>query len=46
MRWLIGGRALQGVAGGGCLQLVTVTISDLFGLRKRSLMLGCMEGMW
>jgi MFS family permease len=46
MRWLIGGRALQGIAGGGCIQLSTVTISDLFGLRKRSLLLGCMEGMW
>lgn len=46
MKWLIGGRALQGIAGGGCVQLSTVTISDLFGMRKRSLMLGCMEGMW
>lgn len=37
MKGLIFGRALQGVAGGGCVQLVTVTISDLFGMRKRSL---------
>ncbi|TID26732.1 putative MFS transporter [Venturia nashicola] len=46
MRGLVVGRALQGVAGGGCVQLVTVTISDLFGMRKRSLMLGMMEGVW
>lgn len=46
MKGLIAGRALQGVAGGGCVQLVTVTISDLFGMRKRSLVLGMMEGVW
>lgn len=46
MKGLIFGRALQGVAGGGCVQLVTVTISDLFGMRKRSLVLGMMEGVW
>jgi MFS family permease len=33
MQMLIAGRALQGVAGGGLLQLVTIVISDLFSVR-------------
>ena len=33
MTMLIVGRALQGVAGGGLLQLVMITISDLFSVR-------------
>lgn len=33
MRMLIVGRALQGTAGGGLIQLVTITISDLFSMR-------------
>lgn len=33
MEMLIAGRALQGVAGGGLLQLVTIIISDLFSVR-------------
>ncbi|KAJ5129717.1 uncharacterized protein N7515_005756 [Penicillium bovifimosum] len=43
MEMLIAGRALQGVAGGGLLQLVTIVISDLFSV---SLYLGIMEVMW
>ncbi|EAW13285.1 MDR family MFS transporter [Aspergillus clavatus NRRL 1] len=46
MPMLIAGRALQGVAGGGLLQLVTIVISDLFSVRHRSLYLGMMEFMW
>src|ERR1700753_27946 len=46
MRMLIAGRALQGVAGGGLMQLVTITISDLFSMRRRSLWLGCLELTW
>ncbi|KAJ5595215.1 Efflux pump dotC [Penicillium hispanicum] len=46
MQMLIAGRALQGVAGGGLLQLVTIVISDLFSVRHRSLYLGVMEFMW
>ncbi|KAJ5755611.1 Efflux pump dotC [Penicillium manginii] len=46
MQMLIAGRALQGVAGGGLLQLVTIVISDLFSVRHRSLYLGLMECMW
>lgn len=33
MKMLIAGRALQGLAGGGLIQLVTITISDLFSIR-------------
>ncbi|KAB2571990.1 Efflux pump FUS6 [Lasiodiplodia theobromae] len=43
---LIGGRALQGVGGGGLLQLVDITIADLFSLRRRSLFIALTELMW
>ena len=33
MNMLIAGRILQGVAGGGNVQLVNITISDLFSMR-------------
>lgn len=33
MTMLIVGRAMEGVAGGGLIQLVTITISDLFSVR-------------
>jgi len=33
MRMLIIGRAFQGAAGGGLIQLVVITISDLFSMR-------------
>lgn len=46
MKTLIAGRALQGVAGGGLILLVHVVISDLFSMRKRSLMMGVTEGVW
>ncbi|CAG8960030.1 hypothetical protein HYFRA_00013218 [Hymenoscyphus fraxineus] len=43
---LLAGRALQGAASGGLILLVHVCISDLFSLRKRSLLLGLTEGVW
>ena len=46
MPMLIAGRALQGVGGGGCTQLVFITISDLFSVRKRGLWLGVTEMVW
>lgn len=46
MSALIAGRALQGVAGGGLLLLVHVVISDLFSMRRRSLMMGITEAVW
>ncbi|KAF2014282.1 MFS drug transporter [Aaosphaeria arxii CBS 175.79] len=46
MQMLIAARALQGTAGGGLGQLVTITISDLFSVRKRSLYMGMLGVMW
>ena len=46
MRMLIAARALQGTAGGGLMQLVTITISDLFSMRSRALHLGLLGVMW
>lgn len=46
MTMLIAGRALQGAAGGGLIQLVTITISDLFSVRKRALYLGYIGFVW
>lgn len=43
---LIAGRALQGTAAGGLIQLVHITISDLYSMRSRSLYLGLLEVMW
>ena len=34
MKMLIIGRAIQGTAGGGLIQMVTITISDLFSMRS------------
>lgn len=46
MAMLIGGRALQGAAGGGMIMLVDIVISDVFSLRQRSLFLGLCEAIW
>ncbi len=46
MRMLLAARALQGTAGGGLIQLVNITISDLFSVRLRTLYLGMVEVMW
>ncbi|KAH8433698.1 MDR family MFS transporter [Aspergillus melleus] len=46
MPMLIAGRSVQGIAGGGLLQLITITISDLFSVRLRSLFLGLIEFIW
>lgn len=46
MAMLIAGRAMQGVAGGGLMQLVNITISDLFSMRKRALYLSWIGGVW
>jgi len=45
MKMLIIGRAFQGCAGGGCLNLVIVIMSDLFSLRRRALVIGMLEVM-
>jgi MFS family permease len=46
MPMLIAGRALQGVAGGGLVQLSIITISDLFSVRERSVYLGFSGFVW
>ncbi|RDA92935.1 hypothetical protein CP533_3856 [Ophiocordyceps camponoti-saundersi (nom. inval.)] len=46
MPMLIAGRALQGAAGGGLMQLVYIVVSDLFGLRSRALYLSAMGFVW
>lgn len=46
MPMLIAGRALQGVAGGGLVQLSTIIISDLFSVRERSLYMGFTGLVW
>ncbi|KAH6659157.1 MFS drug transporter [Truncatella angustata] len=46
MPMLIAARALQGTAGGGLISLVTITISDLFSVRKRALFIGLLGAIW
>lgn len=46
MPMLIAGRALQGVAGGGLVQLSTIIISDIFSVRERSLYMGFTGFVW
>ncbi len=46
MPMLISGRAVQGTAAGGITSLVSITISDLFSVRKRSLYLAVAELVW
>ena len=46
MRILIAARALQGTAGGGLMQMVAITISDLFSVRSRALYLGLLGVAW
>ena len=46
MPMLIAARALQGAAGGGLMQLVTITISDLFSVRSRALYLSLLGFVW
>lgn len=46
MAMLIAGRALQGAAAGGIMLLVTVVISDIFDMRRRTLYLSICEVIW
>ena len=46
MTMLIAGRAFQGIAGGGLIQLVTIVMSDRFSMRHRSLYIGLLEIIW
>ncbi|RDW81831.1 hypothetical protein BP6252_02943 [Coleophoma cylindrospora] len=46
MAMLIAGRAIQGLAGGGIISLVTVIISDLFSMRHRALYISATALVW
>jgi MFS family permease len=46
MMVLISGRALQGTAGGGLVQVVYAVIADLFSMRTRALYLALLQTMW
>lgn len=43
---LIFARALQGVGGGGLMQLVYIVISDVFSVRRRAKYIGLLGLMW
>ena len=43
---LLGGRAIQGIGGGGLLSLVNICISDLFSLRTRGIYFSIIGGVW
>ena len=46
MPMLIAGRAIQGLAGGGILSLVSIIISDLFSMRHRALYISATALVW
>ncbi|KAH8732044.1 putative MFS transporter [Phaeosphaeriaceae sp. PMI808] len=46
MQMLIIGRSFQGAAGGGLVQIVYATISDIFSMRARTFYLGLLQMMW
>ncbi|KAK4155041.1 major facilitator superfamily domain-containing protein [Chaetomidium leptoderma] len=46
MAMLIAARALQGACAGGMMQLVNITISDLFSMRRRALYISAMGSVW
>ncbi|KAH7371332.1 MFS transporter [Pyrenochaeta sp. MPI-SDFR-AT-0127] len=46
MEMLIIGRSFQGAAGGGLIQIVYATISDIFSMRARTFYLGLLQLMW
>lgn len=43
---LVGGRAIQGLGGGGVVVLVHVCVSDLFSIRNRSFYMGMVGAAW
>ena len=43
MTWLIVCRAVQGIGGGGLIQLVQITTSDIVTLQEHVLALLCIE---
>ena len=43
---LITGRALQGIAGAALFQMVTIILSDIFSMRRRTLFFGLLSFVW
>ena len=46
MVWLVVARAVQGIGGGGILQLVQITISDIVSLENRGKYVGFIGATW
>ncbi|KAK7020503.1 MFS general substrate transporter [Favolaschia claudopus] len=46
MTWLVVARAVQGVGGGGILQLVNITIGDIVSLEDRGKYIGLLGATW
>ncbi|CZR68443.1 related to MFS transporter [Phialocephala subalpina] len=46
MKMLIVGRTFQGTAGGGLIQIVYATISDIYSMRSRTFYFGLVQMMW
>ncbi|KAJ7449942.1 major facilitator superfamily domain-containing protein [Mycena latifolia] len=46
MTWLVVCRAVQGIGGGGILQLVNITISDIVSLEDRGKYIGLIGATW
>ncbi|KAJ7494229.1 MFS general substrate transporter [Mycena galericulata] len=46
MTWLVVCRAVQGIGGGGILQLVNITISDIVSLEDRGTYIGVLGATW
>jgi MFS family permease len=46
MNILIVGRAFQGTAAGGLIQIIDIAVSDLFSLRHRALYFGFLQAIW
>ncbi|KAG8971241.1 hypothetical protein FRC05_011340 [Tulasnella sp. 425] len=46
MAMLIGGRAIQGIGGGGILATTTIVVGDLVPLRKRGAYMGLIVAIW
>ncbi|KAJ7510006.1 MFS general substrate transporter [Mycena galericulata] len=46
MTWLVVCRAVQGIGGGGIMQLVNITISDIVSLEERGKYIGLLGATW
>ncbi|XP_006457967.1 hypothetical protein AGABI2DRAFT_199095 [Agaricus bisporus var. bisporus H97] len=46
MDWLIAARALQGIGGGGLIQMINITLSDIVSLQDRGKYSGLLGATW